>query len=540
MSHGPLPGLALLAWIPLSIFIFARYSAPRATVICIFGAHLFLPELAAFDFPLVPPMDKDRLSSLTALVLLWMFHPRRVADCGPYTLIGLLFTAQLVQEFGSVFTNQDGLSYGIWRVTHLPGLTPRDALSGGIRTFLDLAVPFWVGRMCFGSSRDLREGLRQFVWLGIIYLPLVAWELRMSPNLHTYVYGYPPHSDFLQTVRWGGWRPQVFTRHGLTLAMDMLGVFLLAVALGRARVQVWSHSAKLLNVVLGAMLLLCKSTGAILYGLFSFPLLRSFSPRWILRVAVSLALVALTYPYTRATGLFPTEYLLEQAEKISKDRADSLAFRFHHEEVLLEKALERPVFGWGGYGRNRVYHPGNGEDLSVTDGAWVLFMGTGGLVGLFLTFFYLAYPVLHAWLVSSKVRRLGDRVLMSAVALYLSLTLVDLLPNAGLGPVQLLLAGMLAAVARFLPHEEDAPGPAPWASAYVPVSGVPGAAPGWVGGPVPVQQGWAPGPGAVPPAGPHPPGWADPRAGIAPDPAGPEETTSPGAPPGRPGQRGKG
>ena len=40
---------------------------------------------------------------------------------------------------------------------------------------------------------------------------------------------------------------------------------------------------------------------------------------------------------------------------INEERAHSLEYRLENEDLLIAKALQRPIFGWGGWGRNCVY-----------------------------------------------------------------------------------------------------------------------------------------------------------------------------------------
>ena len=76
--------------------------------------------------------------------------------------------------------------------------------------------------------------------------------------------------------------------------------------------------------------------------------------------------------------------------------------------------MERPVWGWGGWGRNRVFDT-SGRDVSVTDGMWVIYLGVYGLVGLVAWtallllpsyLFLIRYPV-RSW-ATPEVAPLGD------------------------------------------------------------------------------------------------------------------------------------
>src|SRR5262249_5309379 len=137
---------------------------------------------------------------------------------------------------------------------------------------------------------------------------------------------------------------------------------------------------------LTAMLVLCKSAGALIYGAVLVPLVRLASPRTQLRAALVLVGIALLYPTLRATDLVPTEAMLSLAASVSLDRAQSLETRFDQEKKLLDHASQRFLFGWGRWGRNRVVHEDTGKDASITDGLWTLILGQFGYVGFLAQF----------------------------------------------------------------------------------------------------------------------------------------------------------
>jgi hypothetical protein len=122
-----------------------------------------------------------------------------------------------------------------------------------------------------------------------------------------------------------------------------------------------------------------------------------------------------------------------------------LAFRFYNEDQLVEKALERKVFGWGSFGRNRIYNEW-GTDISVTDGHWIIAFGAGGIIGLVGTFGLLLAPILMARRRLPSLALGSDRLMVGALAIAVSVNAVDLLPNGLYSGFPLLLAGALAGV----------------------------------------------------------------------------------------------
>jgi hypothetical protein len=192
------------------------------------------------------------------------------------------------------------------------------------------------------------------------------------------------------------------------------------------------------------VLYLCKSVGALIYTSAAAPFIGLASIKSQSRVALLLACLALCYPALRAAELFPSQALLDLSSSFSAERAQSLGTRFEQEEALLNKAWQRPVFGWGRFGRNRVLvedWQGIGVDRSITDGRWIITFGQFGLIGFVAEFGLLALPVFVACVAFRRVRSRVDALFLSTLNLILAINIVDLLPNSGLTPITWLLAG---------------------------------------------------------------------------------------------------
>jgi hypothetical protein len=230
--------------------------------------------------------------------------------------------------------------------------------------------------------------------------------------------------------------------HGLIAAFFTMTAMVAAGALWRLRSRWAGFPFGPITSYLGILLVLCKTAAATLYGILLVALVRFASPRTQIRVASLLVLAALLYPMFRSLELVPTRAIVEAASSVSVDRANSLKFRFDNEEQLLERASQRIWFGWGRYGRSRVYAEW-GQDVSVTDGHWVITLGTFGLFGFVAEFGLLSLSVFRA----AKALRLGqsnaDKICLAALALIVGANIFDLLPNSGLLPWTWLLAGAL-------------------------------------------------------------------------------------------------
>jgi len=413
---------------------------------------MFLPSNLTFKVPGVPGLDKNRVCVLALWVGLTLFHPRRLTEAVKSARFPrLVFAVAAWGVFQTVRTNPDALVFG--PVT-LPGLTPHDMTSTALAVFLDHYLPFAVGQRVYRTERDLRDLFEVMTSCVLIYAPLFLFEVRMSPQLHRWVYGYHP-SEFIQSVRGGGFRPMVFMNHGLVVAMFLLTGFVAALALrhrGASRLQPrpgWRAA------IAGVLVLLSRSLGATIYAGVAVLMHRFLSPRALARVLVVIAALVVTYPLLRATAAFPAERVVEFFRRISPDRSASLLFRFDQEEQLLARARLRPNYGWGGWGRNQIWAPW-GQMISVTDGYWIIMLGAFGYVGFGCFFALLLIPVLRfVWY--RKRQPPSAQRLCGALALLVSLFAIDQLPNALPGFMLLTYAGALFSLSRDLARRPARP-----------------------------------------------------------------------------------
>jgi hypothetical protein len=203
-----------------------------------------------------------------------------------------------------------------------------------------------------------------------------------------------------------------------------------------------------LAAYLALLLLALKSLAAALYGALALPAIALLRPAWQLRLAALLSLAVLAYPLLRASDLFPTRALLEGASRASAARRQSLEFRFQNEDLLLEHARERLWLGWGTFGRHRVRDPLTGKDTSVTDGYWIISLGSQGALGLAATLGLLLGPVALANAAVRRWRSPRDRLFVAVLGLGVAISSANLLPNADFSPFVLMLGGALAGVCQ--------------------------------------------------------------------------------------------
>lgn len=447
-DYGWLAPLALLA-IPLfAVLAFrGRRPAAAATLVAL-GVALFAPELAHVKLPLTPPLDKGNIPYLVMLAMIFVRFRKLTRDQKPFTGEEIFALVSALACVATAMTNTDPLSFGTWRRTSLPGMSIKDGLALSIDDLFSIWAPFYVGRVFIRDPRDLRDLLAVLAGAGIVYAPFALFEVRMSPQLHYSVYGFAAHSDFAQSIRWGGYRPMVFMAHGLAVGLFVCAAALAAVLLTRVGEPIGRFRAKRVAIGLAILLVLCKSTGAIAYFVVLAPMLLKLSPRALVRVAQVLGVLVITYPALRAYDLFPVDDLLAGFSSVSADRTESLAFRFENENMLLERAQERLAFGWGSYGRNAVYDPEMGKEQTVTDGQWIIWLGTRGIVGLLCFFGLVLAPVFRLGRHLDEVKDKNVALLLSGLALVIAILVTDLIPNGLFSAYPLFLAGALSGLTR--------------------------------------------------------------------------------------------
>lgn len=449
--------LVLFSWPVVVWMLFKRLHPATALGCAIVGGYLLLPGNIHYDLPALPTINKSlvpALSTLIAASVLVRVQPGRGREAITLAAGGggaqvrvlpglvprsravqILMLLLLVGILGTVATNTDTLRYG---TRTLSAMRPYDAgsmLLGALTTLL----PFVLARKYAAEPEGQIRLLIVLAVAGLAYSLPALWEVRMSPQLSRTIYGYFPH-DWRQHIRSGGYRPVVFLSHGLWLTSFFCISFLATLSLWRITAgqqqMRWLAGAVWLMLIL----VLAKGLGALAIGIVLGAVIVFLPLRLRMFVAASLAAMMLIYPTLRGADLIPTGAVVSYAGTVSAERASSLEFRLINEDRLLAKANDRPLFGWGTWGRNRVFDA-EGRDLSITDGYWVMSIGTGGWIGYLAEMGLLTAPLI---LMALRWRALALTPATSGLALALTANLLDLIPNATLTAVTWLMAGALA------------------------------------------------------------------------------------------------
>lgn len=439
--------LVFYSWPLVVIWMVSRYKPKRAIFIATTLAILLLPNGFSFDLPMIPPIDRDSLTSLSLAIILFFTGKRfKLFPAGLPTNIIICYLFAIVI---SAILNSDSIYTG---KAYLPGLTYYDSLSEIVRTLLAL-MPFFLGRAFLNDVKDNEWIFKLLVILALVYSIPMLMELRLSPSFHLWVYGYSV-VDFLQQIRSGGYRPTVFFGHGLGLAFWMSTCIIAALALRKNKVRIAMFSASQVIIYLMIILVLSKTWSALVYVFLAMFLIFKFYPRKQIKWSLILVAIVMIYPVTKTFNLFPDKDIVSTIQQYSVERAQSLEFRFENEDILLEKALQRPYFGWSGWGRARVYNE-YGKDVSVTDGKWIIELGNNGAVGFIFSYALFFVTLLYAYKNIDNIENPKDKVYFSSLAIILALCVIDSVPNAGMVAMHLLLAGALLGQAESLKRQKS-------------------------------------------------------------------------------------
>ena len=433
--------VALFAWPLVCIVIFVTLPVELAAISSLLGGYLLLPSNMQVDLPLIPPIDKTSIAAVSTLLLCWMKGSAKPPPRQPW-IIYVLSVAYIVSP---IFTSL-GNSYELeFAGVSIPGFYPLDAIKIAGRNFIFLA-PFFVGSRYLWTDDSRILLLKAFSASALIYSLPMLFELRFSPQLHRWIYGYHP-SQFAQQVRDGGFRPVVFLEHGLLLALFVC-LALIATLVGmRAKWRIGRIPAGAASAYLFGLLLLCKSLGTAVYAVVLSPIILVTRPKTWTRIACVLLLFVCAYPVLRWHSVIPVHHIADAAKSVSSDRADSFQTRVNNEDQLLFKAQQKAAFGWGTWGRNRVYDKTTGKDLSITDGEWIIQFGTWGWLGYLSLFGLFLVAGFQAMRAVGRERSDGAYAI-AGLSLLLAVNVIDLLPNAGLEPITFLVAGSIARSVR--------------------------------------------------------------------------------------------
>ena len=429
--------IMLFGWIPISVTAFLVLPPRKAVAVSVIGGVLLLP-MTGYDLLYLPRYDKITAIALGVIAgsaltasryqsrVEWGYHD--------IPMIAWCFLCPLATSLSNRLGVYDGLST----------LLTRSLYWGAF---------YWAGRKFFGDRSSLRELSLWIVMGGLVYVPLALFEIRMSPQLSMIVYGFFPH-QWLQHMRYGGYRPIVFMQHGLmvSLWMAICSTIALWLWLKHEVGKIFGVPIPVVVITLVSVTVLCKSANGWFFlcaGFVAYLLFHRSRSLWLLRLAI---LLIPAYIILRATNTVSLEYIEFLASHVFDDeRVHSLFLRLLEENAFSQKALQRPLFGWGGWGRGwPIDQLTDQRIVRAVDSQWLIVFSQHGIAGLFS--FYGAMLV-GPWyalrqhgarLKHNGVRKDGTSsfysVLLSVVVIFF---VVDSLVNGMPNPVYVLCTGAL-------------------------------------------------------------------------------------------------
>lgn len=421
--------LMLFGWVPFTVILFCILKPHRAVLFSVIGGILFLPQ-AIYDLSGLPDFSKQTAIAL-GIILGGELSGKRHTFIFKVTRFDVPMVIWCLCPIVSSLSN---------------GLGIYDGISSTLNQAINWGVPYFAGRIYFRDIESVRELCYGVIAGGLLYMPLCLYEVRMSPRLSKDVYGFFPHS-WLQHFRYGAFRPIVFMQHGLMVSLWMASSSVVVFWLWKSRQlrQIKGFPVAFAFVILAVTCVLCKSVNGF-FALIIGCSLYFVKGREGVRSVTWLILLIPAYLIFRMNDIITVNDLLEIAGRyLDEERVQSFSVRLIQEDLFFERALERPFFGWGGYGRGSPIDPETGKEMSIViDSFWIITMRSRGFVGLISLF---CAMLIGPWLVLRKIKRqpgnTKDDILLIVLSLLVTLFMIDSLQNGMLNSVYILISGVV-------------------------------------------------------------------------------------------------
>lgn len=424
----------MIVWPIVVLYLFNEIQAQKAAAISLITAWLFLPEVALI-LPGLPDYNKVTATCVGILLATLWFQTKRL-NLLKFGWVDIPMLIWCLCPFASSVTN---------------GLGWYDGISAVLDQSVRWGFPYLIGRLYFNNLAGLRHLATGIFVGGLVYVPLCLFEIRMSPQLHRLVYGALANSNFTQTVRYGGFRPTVFLEHGLAVGAWMMAATLTGFWLWKTKAvkRLWGIPIEWLLLALILTLILCKSTGTYVLMTLGVSILfisrkyKTFLP--VLLIVISV----IVYLYISAeTENYVADQLIHYLSSIfPPDRIQSLEFRFNNEELLVDHARERIIFGWGGWGRSLVQVNAWGK-MTIQDSLWVIAFGENGRVGLVSLMASMLLPPLSLLMRHCPPSKWSNKSMapLAVLSVMIILYMVDSLMNAMVNPIYIAACGGLGGI----------------------------------------------------------------------------------------------
>lgn len=435
------PLLALLAWIPISVFFCYRYPIRIALLLVFIGGWAVLPAAnytySTIEFPYW----------ILGTGIAANYFITKATVIGFSALLGfVLFDRDAIRRFELTLWD---LAMVMWCIVPLlSSIANQSVLTEGLRgevyQLLAWGVPYFLGRLYFSDTDSLRLAAQAFVIAGLLYIPICLIEIWKGPQFYAHIYGYLPYR-WLGAKRYIGYRPIGLLENG-----NQLGIWMATATL----IAVWFWAKQILNRVLRipiawaalALLittLLCQSAGSILLLLALLPFVFVSHRVFPRVVTVFLICGVMLFAGLRLSNVVSIRALVQRnstahfaEEFLKRIGRGSFGWRLWQDESHVSIALKRPVLGYGEWDWWR-----RGELRPW--GLWLLSFGMYGIIGLLALEALQVVPVIRAiWfpLARSDIEYLNLRHALSAAILMT--TIDNLLNSSMILPLLLVIGGM--------------------------------------------------------------------------------------------------
>ena len=176
----------------------------------------------------------------------------------------------------------------------------------------------------------------------------------------------------------------VFMQHGLMLSLWMCSATVAGLLLwmsGSVR-RIMQIPIGVLVSALAVVSIACRSFGAMMLMVMAMAV-AYFARQLKLPVLITLlALLPVAYVGLRATEIWDGSQMVSITNSIAGgERSGSLDFRFRSENILNDRAWQRPLLGWGGHNRNRGEAGDAAASRLIVDSWWIILFGQRGQIG---------------------------------------------------------------------------------------------------------------------------------------------------------------
>ncbi|MEQ9407455.1 MAG: hypothetical protein RIK87_06990 [Fuerstiella sp.] len=419
--------IVIVLWLLAFVAAMGFKRSPDALCVGMIGGYLFLPQFKA-EFPGFE-LNKLRLISLTTAALVLLVSRRKRHD----------------YRFSMVDLPMLGLPAAALAASIDNGLGLYDGFVVWLGYSVEWSLPWFVGRLVFATSENANILVRYTIMGGLAYIPFCVYEMKMAPTLHTIIFGYGARGgDSLRGIgmRFGLWRPNVFTQTGLELALFIGICSLLALWYNRTHGQrdFGAVSTGVAAGALGVTTVFCVSTGAIILTAIGWLTILASRLKIARVLILALAVLPVAYPVLRMTN--PGQVVVEQETENSEfaARIASLRTRIVSEDRFLEHWKTQPLLGW----TSRYYLDTAQE--AIPDSLWIQILCKFGLAGWSCLTIGLLLPILQVYRggLNAEDKNSSHAILAFCALLFL----LDCMVNAMENPLYVVMAGAAAIAVR--------------------------------------------------------------------------------------------